>query len=495
MGKIYEVQLEKSDVQEAEKHRHTFRFFYHPKRKIWYVTERALEFAREKGIEPQILSEVEAKGASVDIIESFPASIRFPLPQNARDEIAACALAGEEGGHVPTPIFLGRNVDLERHPGAFVLDTAGGSRKYVWRFRRPDESIDDTEGGDEKYSWGFRKRSEHISNIPLEKRFARLSEILRDPHTKVVLSMGGGGVKSFAHAVIYKLIDALGGREHVDEVWASGAGGVGALWYASEVSSFEIEQGSLDLYHGKYELKLAPSLLRFFRDNVINQLIPPKLRSAGGSGLGDPAQSIIDFIAKVRKYRQLKIPLFCLAFNLNEFRSEVLTPENVDAKEYGGLLSHADAIDAVIASLSVPHLFPPRVVRHDHAESSYIDGMTIEPVPNVSVYRKWLIDRKLGIEKRPKLFILAARITESTKHRVDLDRGMSEADVLMANNLALRQSLHECQVELVRKDPHVQLLDVNTTLAEHDSFDISAIPKFIDKAYIDYIDGILEFEG
>jgi Patatin-like phospholipase len=473
MGKIFEVSLEGKESMRLEKFRKRFRFFYHPIRKVWYATERAVALARTKGFAPTVLREFDADQAGVKIIDSFPASLTSPPTGTARDEIIGCALAGEQNGQIPIPIYLGRDVDIRQHPGAFVLDMAGGRRNYVWRFPMVNENI---------------------SNLSILDRFPRLVSAIKDPDTKVVFSLGGGGLKAFAHNVLFRLFESLGLRSYVDELWGTSAGAIAALWYACNVPPEEMDQSGYDLYNDRYSLLLSPSKLRVLGNLVAEHILPPKFRGSGFGGFLDSAKSIHDFILRVKKYRQPTIPFFCVAFNLNEFRPEVLTPLIFDIPEYRDLIYTCDPIEAAIASSSVPVLFVPKVIRRSNKEVTYIDGMTTEMVPMISIYKKWQIDRRIGLEKRSKLFILAAKVATNSLYQPQETKNISELAMMLIYHDAMHNAMVESQRTTICRDANVKLLEVAVPLSEYSNFDIYHIPLFLKSSYIHYINDLLDFE-
>jgi hypothetical protein len=473
MGKIFEVTLDARQSMKLEKYRKSFRFFYHPIKKIWFATEAALRIARTKGIEPEVLGEFESEQAGVKIIDSFPASLTAPPPATTRDEIISCALAGEQNAKIPTPIYLGRDVDKRLHPGAFTLDMAGGRRNYTWR---------------------FPVMNENIANISIIDRFPRLLAAIKDPDTKFVVSLGGGGLKAFAHNVLFRLFESLGIRNHVDEIWGTSAGAIGALWYSCNVPVDEMDQSGYDLYNQRFSLTLSPSKMRVLSNLFVEHLIPAAWRGGGFSGFMDSAKSIYDFILRLKKYRQPTIPFYCIAFNINEFRPEVLTPLIFDVPDYRDMIFTVDPIEAAIASSSVPVLFVPKMIKRQNKVVTYIDGMTTEMVPMISIYRKWLIDRKLGLEKRSKLFVLAAKVASNTVYQPQINKHISEFAMMLIYHDAMHNAMVESQRTLICRDPNVKLLSLSVPLSEYSNFDVYRIPTFLRSSYVHYINDLLDFE-
>ena len=473
MGKIYEVTLGVKDAALLEKFRHLFRFFYHPFKKVWYASERAVSFARSKGVAGTVSNEMEASEMGVTIIDSFPASLTSPVPEATRNEVIACALASETDGKIPTPVYLGRDVEMSVYPGAFVLDIPGGRRKYAWRFPAFNEDV---------------------SNLSVKDRFPHLLSFIEDPDTKFVVSLGGGGVKTFAHNVLLRFIEALGVRNSVDEVWGASFGAIMALWYASGVTVEELDQCGFDLYNKRYSLKLSPSKLQVIKNLLTEHVLPTSLRGTGFSGFMDLARSLYDYILYVKKNRQPKIPFFCIAFNVNEFRSEILTPLYFDVPEYRDSIFTVDPIEAAVASSSVPVLFVPKMIKRNNKEVTYIDGMTTEMLPMISVYKKWQIDRELGLEKRSKLFILAANCATNALYLTPPGKHISELSLMIMYHDAMHNAMVESQRCLIARDPNVLVLEISAPLSEWSTFDIYRIPTFMKMSYVYYINDLLNFE-
>jgi hypothetical protein len=474
---ISEVRLDPKARRRAERFRKDCRFYHHVERDVWYVTDNARERARKRGVEATVLATVDAAHSGVQILESFPASLQFPLPAPiVREELIACALAAERDGKVPRVLYLGRNVDLSGQPDAFTMDVPGGLRSYAWRFLGEEEPAED---------------------VSLAARFPRLLNILRDPETKVVLSLGAAGTKLYAQTVVFRILDALGGKQHIDEIWGTSAGAISGLWYACDVPIEEMEQSGYDLYNGRTSLRFLGSRMRVLWRSALE-----RLRSSARdiNPYGNFSKSMAEFIAGVKRYRHPRIPFYCIAFNLDDFRSEVLTPIHFDIDEYRDLVFTVDPIEAAVASASLPiFTTPKRVLRYarklGHREVAYIDGATTESIPMISVYKKWLIDRRLGIEKRKKLFILAAKFADNGIYQQKMRVCLNSGEMSMVCVEAIANAVVESQRAMIERDEDVKVLQIVTPLYGKHSFDLESIPMFINKASRYYINDLLAFEG
>ena len=157
-------------------------------------------------------------------------------PEDARLAVLARLLAeGRANGSVEVR-FLGRNRNVPAD--GFALDRAGGQRRYVWQIV-PTEV--------------------HAGRPAVHERFRAVRGVCADPDARVVLSLGSGGLKLFAHATALRLFETLGVDEHFSEVWGSSAGAMAGLLYAQGLSPHAIEQMGYDLYTGRIDLALRPS--------------------------------------------------------------------------------------------------------------------------------------------------------------------------------------------------------------------------------------------
>jgi NTE family protein len=158
---------------------------------------------------------------------------------------------------------------------------------------------------------------------------------------KITLALGGGGAKGNSHIGVIRCLQREG--FDIQAVAGTSFGGIVAVFHALGYTPDEIEEmfASLDqksLYgHGEDE---GPSLL-------------------GLAGTTKWLKSVIG----ARTFADLKIPCILTAADLRSGR-EVL-------------LSEGSLVDAILATIAIPGLFPPK--RIDNLE--LVDGGTLDPVP------------------------------------------------------------------------------------------------------------------
>ncbi|MCE9624782.1 MAG: patatin-like phospholipase family protein, partial [Deltaproteobacteria bacterium] len=62
------------------------------------------------------------------------------------------------------------------------------------------------------------------------------------PNTKVVLALGGGGVRMFAHAVVFEFLEKIGVSQYLSEVWGASGGALMAFAYSLGLTPKEMKE-------------------------------------------------------------------------------------------------------------------------------------------------------------------------------------------------------------------------------------------------------------
>ena len=159
--------------------------------------------------------------------------------------------------------------------------------------------------------------------------------------TEITLALGGGGVRGAAHLGVLRVLEREGFR--IRAVAGTSAGAILGAFYAAGLSAFQIEEIMANLDQSRlygWPLSEGPALLgvRGIADLLKNHL-------------GEP------------EFHALKLPFAVVAVDLNSNREIIL--------QDGGV------IEAVLGSMAVPGLFPPREI-HPYR---LIDGGVLDPVP------------------------------------------------------------------------------------------------------------------
>lgn len=419
----------------------------------YYLGDEELRDVRACGAALEPVRAIDERDVPVRFFLPHDGAVNDPPPAGARMAVLARLLSeGRASGEVHIR-FLGRNRSVP--PDGFVLDRAGGARRYVWQI----------------------VPSEEVEERPhLVERFRALRAHFARPDRRVVLSLGSGGLKLFSHATVLRLLESIGASRLVDEVWGSSAGALIALLYCHGLPPHAIEQTGYDLYSGRLDLPLRPSRLQLLRHLVRDAIRPSS--DAAAAGFVDCAEGLSNMLSQYCDTSRPSRPFYCVAFNLAECRAEVLAPGPVPG-HLEGLARETDPREAALASCAVPLLFVPRSIARNGVRVPYIDGSTTEDVPLHSVVRKWDLDRAAGVEPRSQLTILYVRLTGIASHsRADAGR-MSKLRLLQTVAAAGIETMHQRDLALLEARPDVELFGLRLGDTGVDFFDVRRIPEFI----------------
>jgi predicted acylesterase/phospholipase RssA len=334
----------------------------------------------------------------------------------------------------------------------------------------------------------------------LAETFPKLVELIHDKDTKVVLSFGAGGLRFFAHASMMKFLSAVKATPLIDEVWGCSGGAFSAYAYAMGVTPEDIEQKGYDLYHERCDLRFASSRLAAAKMRIMDTIFPasPNLLREYALFQITMRNALLQLI----EGKQLEKPFYCTAYNVNAEHNDVLTPTQPLPERYKDFVMHADPIDSIIASSAIPVVFVPKAIRKGVHKEQYIDGSIAENIPLLPVYRKWEIDKEIGMEKRGKLLIIAIntfpKVAERPFFKRRFVKRMPFVDILRFGlelfDLVMNIRFDE-EFESLSQDQRVKVVKINLPLKTPMLLNCKAIPTIIHNAQTDLMDELLKVEG
>lgn len=330
-----------------------------------------------------------------------------------------------------------------------------------------------------------QKETTLIKKKAYGKKFSSLYKSMTQQGTKLVLALGGGGVRMAAHIPVFEFLESMGVMGHISEIWGTSGGAFVGLPFSRGMSSKEIESFVKDIFlGGRVKAQLRPSLL------TVAKIIARE--SLFSSDLERDIEGFHDHIVfqeegrKALEGYQQKIPFYCLAYNLTTHQTEALTPSPVPADVYNGWMFQADAFDAVAASAAVPIVFKPKVIK-DQAGTDhiYVDGATNEEVPTITVRKKWLCDHEVGIENRRRLLVIGVSLNaQFTTMGFFKNRIFRKIPIIqhvrstMYYSDLIRQAKLADQKRVLIADPSIELWDIDLKL-QGDMLDPKGIPDLI----------------
>lgn len=309
--------------------------------------------------------------------------------------------------------------------------------------------------------------------------------------TKLVVSLGGGGIRMYAHSVLLKFLENMGVQDHIDEIWGSSGGAFIGFYYSIGMTPEEMEQQALELVEKK-DLSLTPSVFAVAK-NILLETLFSQNSAENLKGFHDLQQSLTNLIKRYPPNADTRYPFYVLAYNLEKNQTDILTPHDLPQEYYNGFIHKTNPFDAIVASSSVPILFKPKVIDDENGKRTYSDGATGEEIPTVSVYKKWLHDREMGLEKRKRLLIISVDLHPDLASLSFLDNWLLKKIpafeyILMTVNLTdlMRRARIEEQKRILINDPNVELWELDFNLKGGGLMNVGLIPQILKKAQHDF---------
>jgi len=345
-----------------------------------------------------------------------------------------------------------------------------------------------------------------LASAPLgpRERFEPLRQALIQDNTKVVVALGGGGVKMFAHATVFQFLENLGVEKNISEIWGASGGAILGFIYSMGFKPEEIREYGLTAFRGDV-IPFIPTGFSIFK-KIMKDMVWPSKRAASSRLFQDYQAALIRFIGKIAEGRKQQHKFFATAYNVDTQENDILTEETVLDLQYPDKIYHVSNLDAVAASSSVPILFHPKVIEDEYGKRTYIDGAMVEDVPTASVYKKWMRDKELGLESRRQLLVIAVNLYPNLFLSINaLDHWMIKRipgyeNLVMSMKCAnyMHTARTKAQKRLLREDPNVELWDINLTIPGGSFLSLDLIPKvfeiseeFVPKQFAEINDRLL----
>lgn len=461
MGSIYELRLRRPARP--------------PKGAFWVEgTDRCFASARAFSAldrSARVVKVMSRADAGVSVCVEYPSCLLDVPPDEISDDIVAMALAGGVRERDEVVVFLGRGVVTTGIENSFVYDGLG-RRKYTWCFVPRDEFVAEERAR--------RRACDFLA-----------SQMMR-PDTRVALSFGAGAVRTVLHSLVTRLIQGLGLAQYVDEVWGTSAGSIAALMFASEVPAAEIEQRVFQVYRGEVDLKLVPPKPRDIYDGFLGPLY--RKRPYWEMGLYDTKQKLDPLLPWFVGTRKRTKPLFCVAYNGSRFRREILTPDAMPELNYGiyEQITSVPVEDAIGASCCLPFVFRPRILERRSVACHFFDGALYEQLPMEAIYERFVADRRLGREKRERLFIISSNVFQP---RLDFETAREQPLRIISGLMAqaLLESQMRAQVARVASFENTQVLCFDFAASDYRQLHVDHIPTILREGRMDVIDSLLEY--
>ena len=249
-----------------------------------------------------------------------------------------------------------------------------------------------------------------------------------DAPRRVVLVLGGGGMRGYCHIGVIRAIERLGLR--VDEVVGTSMGAVMGGLYATGMDSRRIEEVASQItFKDYFRLNLLKFLVKGYRHASVYK--------------GKTFHQFLRRWMPQERFSELPRPFFCNALSLKTGKSRFFGLPGADEVTVG---------DAVYASACLPAVFEPMELDGDH----YIDGGMTET-----------LGLRLAHARKPDLVIavdLSHRdLHAETPYRASLPHILSQTYEMMGmalNEQNLHRYVDDKTVLVKPKVSHIGLLDM-----------------------------------
>lgn len=336
------------------------------------------------------------------------------------------------------------------------------------------------------------KRKPAKEKSAFRRRYSRLIRSLSQKDTKVVVSLGGGGIRMFAHSSVLRFLEKMGAEKHIAEIWGASGGSIIGLYYSMGMGPDEIDEEAVHFLMKGHGPKITPSILSIVK-NIIVETFWSHNSDDNLRGFHNIQTAMQEILNKALTNEQQRYPFYCVTYNLEKNQTDVLTTEQVPEGVYSDFLYQADPLDAVVASSAIPILFVPKVIEDQYGRRIYSDGGTGEEVPTVSIYKKWLRDKELGIETRKRLLVIAVDLHPDLASLGFLNNWLIRRIpafqyILMTVNLTdlMRKARVQEQKRVLINDPNVELWEIHFNQKGGGLMNVGLIPKIIQVAENDF---------
>jgi predicted acylesterase/phospholipase RssA len=292
----------------------------------------------------------------------------------------------------------------------------------------------------------FTARRAEIEAPLLPARYATLSRLLADPDTRTVVSFGGGSLSGLCgNLALAQLLEELGLRARVAEIWGTSAGAIIGGGWSTGTSPLAIldlvrsldRRGALDF-----------SILRFALA-MLASLWPLRRPVPDGLLRGSAFLETIDAGLAVKTFEECPTPFQCIACS-------------DDGHARRKVFRTGPLLPAIFASMSLPGIVIPHPVPQDG--QCYYDGGLIEKTPLLSP-----IAAHFARGDGKKLLLIATHF--GTEAFEGVARGFHQRFLASIN--ALENLAWDYQLREARERERVTLMILNPRLGEPAMFDFS----------------------
>lgn len=424
------------------------------------VSRRRRRLARREPNEYQANPE-RWESAKERLMHSWASNSAEPLPDEVRDEVflrlyCSPGLRLEYMGRGP---FFNKDLVPDDRGKLLILDIPGGRRHYCFRTIESSDS----------------DRLQRVGTT-----LDNLTQWINEPSdARVVVSIGGGGLRFFAATAALTTIDTmLGRRDGVSEVWGASGGAFLGYCFANGMAIPDIDQFGYDLYNRRDGLV----------DGSVRKLAVAKLKQLGQQLHGITPRPLMQQWMEYLEQRwpsaqrpHPTLPFYSLAASVGDGRIMALADERHIAEHCRDILLPCNPWDAVAASTAVPMLLRAQQGLAGGA-GSWVDGSLTDENPLVLPYIKWLRDRRYdpSTPERLKIVLINLNVRASESPILQTARGRVPGLSQMLDVVdTVLDSRTSASLQILKEAPGVEVLTCKLCLGFFAVNGAQAIPSLI----------------
>lgn len=365
-----------------------------------------------------------------------------------------------------------------------TFDIIGGKRSYCWRFLTPS-GLD--------------------SALESNPKFEKLIEWFNDPEARIVLSISSGGVRCYGVPTALRMLDQLGVRHNIDELWGTSGGAIAAYLYGIGVPPSKQEEIAYRIYNEHY-----PDLPMFKNKSGFLRRVAKGIwgfRAKATTGIFQFYAPMLDIIKDAEAWKDpslRNIPFYAVATDLHRKGPVALSSSYDIPAHLQTMMYHCSPRKACVASASVPLVFPLQKIKsRDGTNLLCCDGAISEELPLMMPFVKWYRDNLSNLKERKKrklkIFYLdfaqhfpeAPIPTETSSFRIT-SYSFGNIATRVLDILLCRPKLNFMTLSQDMKD--VEVMGIRVDLEKISLLDASKIPQIIDSTRAIFHERLLKLE-
>jgi predicted acylesterase/phospholipase RssA len=292
-------------------------------------------------------------------------------------------------------------------------------------------------------------RKDQINARPDPSLYTTLERLVRDEDARVVVSLGGGSVPGLCgNVALAQVLEDLGLREHVREIWGTSAGAaVGGPWASGTPASTILDRLMTLNRRGAVDINWA-ALIKAIVLRPFGKCMPDGL--VKGRQFGQTIESCLS----VKDIESCPIPFRCIA----------CTDDGTARRK---VFRRGSLLHAIQSSMSIPGVITPTPLLEGE-DTGYYDGALVEKTPLFSP----IAEHQRLFGKRTLLVIGTHYGNEALPGRA---RGFLNRFLASIN--ALEEVCWGYQLREARTRENTKLLLLNPKISDRSMFDFSRVEQ------------------